>query len=149
MWNSRACAEKDCAVVYANPEKEIEKAYGPWMRAQTRNSQVNTGARWLRNSTMTATEQGSNENFRATGTCDADITENFIEIGGRISEKGGTESGITIKFVPAVDKAEGSQIQKETDMIVVDKKRRRVEEDMGFYTGPSPMSTDGLEKNNG
>lgn len=52
-------AEKDCAVVYANPDKEIEKAYGPWLRAQTKNAQMNTWARWLRTSTVLVTGQGS------------------------------------------------------------------------------------------
>lgn len=41
--------ERDCNIVYANPEKEIERAYGTWQRAPNRNSRNNTGARWLRN----------------------------------------------------------------------------------------------------
>lgn len=103
-------AEKDCAVVYANPDKEIEKAYGPWLRAQTRNAQMNSGAIWLRNSTVPATEQGSGERFRAEETSEADITGKFVNIDGIISEKGGNESGITIKSVPAADKKGVGQI---------------------------------------
>lgn len=38
------------AVVYANPDKLIEKAYGVWLRALLRNAtKQNIGARWLRN----------------------------------------------------------------------------------------------------
>lgn len=43
-------SERVCNVIYANPGKEIKKAYGTWMRAFGRNTKNNTGARWLRNS---------------------------------------------------------------------------------------------------
>lgn len=41
--------ERDCNLVYANPDKQMEKAYGTWLRALNRNAKNNTGARWLRN----------------------------------------------------------------------------------------------------
>lgn len=31
--------ERDCSVIYANPEKDIPRVYGVWLRAPTRNSQ--------------------------------------------------------------------------------------------------------------
>ncbi|XP_074347640.1 uncharacterized protein LOC141686506 [Apium graveolens] len=41
--------ERDCAIVYANPDKEITRAYGVWLRAPTKNSKnMNLGAKWLR-----------------------------------------------------------------------------------------------------
>lgn len=46
MWHS----ERDCAIVYANPDKEFDRAYGVWQRAPSRNaSNKNTRARWLHN----------------------------------------------------------------------------------------------------
>lgn len=36
-------------VVYANPDKTIEKTYGVWLRARTRNAKPNTNSLWLRN----------------------------------------------------------------------------------------------------
>lgn len=41
--------DRDCNIVYENPDKEIEKAYGVWLRAQNRSNKVGLGARWLRN----------------------------------------------------------------------------------------------------
>lgn len=38
-------SERDCAVVYANPGKEIERAYGTWLRAPGRGTRnENLGA---------------------------------------------------------------------------------------------------------
>lgn len=41
-------SERECNVVYAHPEKQIEKAYGSWLRAPSRNVKNTTGVRWLR-----------------------------------------------------------------------------------------------------
>lgn len=42
-------SERDCAVVYANPEKEIARAYDVWPWALLRNvKNQNVGARCLR-----------------------------------------------------------------------------------------------------
>lgn len=40
--------ERECSVVYANPDKEIERAYGTWLRAPGRGRRQNACARWLR-----------------------------------------------------------------------------------------------------
>lgn len=45
-------SERDCGIIYANPEKEVPRAYGVWLRAPTKNSQSqNLGAKWLRSAT--------------------------------------------------------------------------------------------------
>lgn len=43
-------SDRDCEVVYANPHKEIERAYGVWLRAPGKNvrNQVQASC-WLRN----------------------------------------------------------------------------------------------------
>lgn len=35
--------ERECSVVYANPDKEIERAYGTWLRAQGGKMLVHDG----------------------------------------------------------------------------------------------------------
>ncbi|XP_074351624.1 uncharacterized protein At4g02000-like [Apium graveolens] len=43
-------SERECGIVYANPVKDIARAYGVWLRASPRNMKTqNMGARWLRN----------------------------------------------------------------------------------------------------
>lgn len=38
-------SERDCAIVYANPDKVIEKAYETWLREPTKNTRnQNVGA---------------------------------------------------------------------------------------------------------
>lgn len=39
--------ERECSVVYVNPDKEIRKTYGLWLRALNRNVRNNVVARWL------------------------------------------------------------------------------------------------------
>lgn len=41
--------ERECSVVYANPDKQMEKYYGVWLKAPNRNVRNNVGARWLHN----------------------------------------------------------------------------------------------------
>lgn len=44
-------SDRDCEVVYANPGKAIDQAYGVWLRAPNKNvNNQNMGAKWLRNS---------------------------------------------------------------------------------------------------
>lgn len=42
-------SERECDVIYANPEKLVDKAYGSWLRAPGRGTRNNAGARWIRN----------------------------------------------------------------------------------------------------
>lgn len=40
--------ERDCEVVYGNPDRTVEREYGSWLRAPLRNNRnQNLGARWL------------------------------------------------------------------------------------------------------
>lgn len=41
--------ERECNVLYAHPEKEVDWAYGTWLRAQGQGGKQGVGARWLRN----------------------------------------------------------------------------------------------------
>lgn len=42
--------ERDCAIMYVNPDKKISRAYVVWLRAPTRNAKkMNVRAKWLRN----------------------------------------------------------------------------------------------------
>lgn len=40
-------SELDCNIVYANPDKVVERAYGPWPHAPAKNAGMNDGSRWL------------------------------------------------------------------------------------------------------
>lgn len=43
-------SERDCDIVYANPDKEITRSYSVWLRAPSKNMRYqNMGVRWLRN----------------------------------------------------------------------------------------------------
>lgn len=41
-------SERDCAAVYANPEKLVDKVYGVWLRAPSRDARINTRSTWIR-----------------------------------------------------------------------------------------------------
>ena len=153
--------ERDCTMVYENPDKEVEKAYDSWMWAPTRNSQVNTGARWLRNLAMensSAKGYVESSKFRTTDNYKAEIEANFVENGGVLREKGDIESGITIinrnqedmdviEQLPVGGKAGEFEMLKQKDKIIVESKRKRVEDNMEHEIGPSLMITDGLINN--
>lgn len=42
-------SERDCGIVHANPDKVVDRVYGPALRAPARNAGLNVGSRWLRN----------------------------------------------------------------------------------------------------
>lgn len=91
-------SDKDCVVVYANPERDVEKAYGPWLRAPTRNAKVNTGAKWLRNPVMEDSNSmgyGGSQAFRPT-VRNANLGANFEEVDGMLREKSGNQIGIKV-----------------------------------------------------
>lgn len=68
-------SERDCHVVYANPSKEIDRAYGIWLRAPNKNIKTSTGSRWLRNAKGGSkwTEQGDNQQTPTTGNAKGDV----------------------------------------------------------------------------
>lgn len=83
-------SDRDCGIVYANPDKNIERAYGTWLRALGRSGKnQNIGARWLRNGGEG--EQNWRGNSGGTQTRDAAnqeavMGERFMEIDGQITE---------------------------------------------------------------
>ncbi|XP_074336020.1 uncharacterized protein LOC141673185 [Apium graveolens] len=96
-------SERDCNIVYANPEKLIEKAYGTWLRAPSRNARNNAGARWIRNARNGNGMWGkqgsqSNRNEGSTAAHGADQEkERFMEIEDVIREKNAEEEEIRVK----------------------------------------------------
>lgn len=147
-------SDKDCDVVYAHPEKEVEKAYGSWLRAPVRNAKMNAGAKWLRNPAMdrsTSTGYGGVSKFRSEVVTRADVGAKFVEVDGMIREKTGGQIGIKIIGREQGD-MEGFENEKNeagtkiTDemRVVMDPKRRRLDEKLGHGTGLNNMETDGL-----
>lgn len=62
-------SDRDCSVVYANMGREVERAYGTWLRAPNKNSKPEIGSRWLRNveGSNNREETGENLNMAAKG----------------------------------------------------------------------------------
>lgn len=91
-------SEKDCAIVYANPDRQIDKPYGTWLRAQTRGAKLNAGARWIRNAGRgegvwsTQKQQGAS----STGYGEKEDAR-FMQVDGRIREIGGEAGEVLIK----------------------------------------------------
>lgn len=154
-------SERDCNVVYANPEKPVERAYGAWLRAPTRNSTVGAGAKWLRTA---GDNRWAKNNFgtEAATTVQGGKKEEarFMEIDGVVREISGDRE--TVKVIPR-DKGDNEDLnlenneerEKENDSvnlsgkIVVDPKRRRIETELqGKNSGLVDIQTDGLNNNN-
>lgn len=141
-------SDKDCDVMYANPDKVVEKAYGPWLRAPMKNAKVNTGARWLRNPVMANSSSmgfGDGPNFRSGVAKNVESQTDFEEIDGIIREKKGMQSGITMVSRDQGDRVVANQsVQSKAgdvetiwkkDMVVVDPKRKRVDDIMDQNIG--------------
>lgn len=128
-------SERDCAIVYANPYKVIEKAYGTWLRAPTKNTRNrNAGARWLRN--------GGEENQHWGSTIDSTTAHGgdqavarFMEVDGRLNEIEGDVGEISVvtrhnSIKEVKNKAEisvGQQIRgnKNADQLVITKSKKK------------------------
>lgn len=94
-------SERDCAVVYANPNKVIEKAYGTWLRASMKNvKNQNIGVRWLKNGMdgeqFWAAKHGTTS-FPGDDYGGKEVTARFMEVDGQISEITGDKA--VIRFV--------------------------------------------------
>lgn len=89
--------EKDCNIVYANPEKEIERAYGTWLRAQNRNTRNGPGARWLRNVVVTGrwSESGESTAGQSSSGVEKEMAR-FVERDGIIHEKNGDYGAVVV-----------------------------------------------------
>lgn len=139
-------AERDCNVVYAHPEKIVEKAYGTWLRAPNKNMRNNTGARWLRNLGTGDGGWGSSQNVPNTAHGDGKEDARFMEIDGVIRQATVETTGIKIQSRDNREKSVSGEnvaiteyhvrkvgeIAGETaaENIVMETKRKRVEEDI-------------------
>lgn len=82
-------SERDCNVVYANLEKMVEKAYGVWLRAPSRNAKNNTGARWLRSTSVGTGMWGHKHEGDGSTTghgVDREVAR-FMEVDGVVRQK--------------------------------------------------------------
>lgn len=133
-------SDRDCAVVYANADKTIERAYGVWLRAPNKNvKNHNIGARWLRNG------QDGNSTWNSGGQKTEGNTESgtgekgagFMETDGVVTEIPGHEGAIRIKSRDQGDPVnkqnaewtEGINIggnEFEKEVVIMENKRRRV-----------------------
>lgn len=94
-------SEREYAVVYANPDKIIERAYGTWLRVPIRNARnQNVGARWLRNGA--GIDQGWNSGKGGvssvnTGNGKPREVARFMELDRHISGITGDDGAICFK----------------------------------------------------
>lgn len=94
--------ERDCGIAYANPDKEITRAYGVWLRAPTKNNKTaNIRAKWLRNGGDGSKfwDEGNSQVKQSATVHGRDKAEaRFMEVDGKITEIPGKVMGI--KVVP-------------------------------------------------
>ncbi|KAL8133796.1 hypothetical protein AgCh_009020 [Apium graveolens] len=88
--------ERECGIVYDNPEKEIVRAYGVWLRAQIRNNKKYLGARWLRTTEGGRwTGHGGVEENQATNSKATNVAR-FEKVEGIMREKGGDNGAVVL-----------------------------------------------------
>lgn len=137
-------AERECSVVYDNPDKTIVRAYGAWLRAPTKSASVNTGSRWLRNMNDSSSAWGSKTWTSESGNSGKEPTADrtaakFMEIDGIVREIDGDQDVVTVKG-REIRGGKDSQDQKQLEnisgdnqggkiVVVMDSKRKRLEED--------------------
>lgn len=85
-------SERDCSIVYAHPDKVIDRAYGVWLRAPFKNAKSNVGSRWLRNSSS-----GGGQWTQTTVQGGASMEEKFMEVDGVISEISGSDEAFRVR----------------------------------------------------
>lgn len=136
-------SDRDCEVVYANPGKTIDRAYGVWLRAPNKNvKNQNLGAKWLRNSSNggQSWSSGSQENHGNGMQEGRDVTVRFMETDGIMTEIPGKEVGMQFK-----QRDQGDYVSQRTsglsdtvvrggnivqnEIVVLDSKRRRLDID--------------------
>ncbi|KAL8135721.1 hypothetical protein AgCh_010378 [Apium graveolens] len=142
----RGHSERDCNVVYANPDKIVDRAYGVWLRALAENVNMNAGSRWLRNiadknkawtSKSTSSEQSNTDHGRSGGQKDT----KFMEMDGVVREFGAENSALTIKGHTNGDIDMGEKFKKQlegfegvdsglNEGISFESKRKRVKENV-------------------
>lgn len=140
-------SERDCNIIYENPDKVIDKAYGVWLRAPSKNTaKLNTGARWLRNTSDGSSSWTAMDNRGSMSTAGhggGKEQARFMEVDGVVREIHGDSGGIAVK-VRDFRMKEGDLIAQiteshnnnrdlggdnmESDEIVFDSKRKRIED---------------------
>lgn len=135
--------------MYANPEKIVEKAYGPWLRAPSRNAMNNNGSRWLQNTRRSDGMRGKQGDSTSTSVAEYggdQAKERFMEVEGVICEKKGDDEEIRIvsravrspkigevvmSTLNQMQRDEiNSQVGISTEKVVIDPKRKRLDEDL-------------------
>lgn len=138
-------SERECAIVYANPEKTVERAFGTWLRAPPRNTRnQNIGARWPRNAADTehgwSSERGGTSSSNTGNRAPKEMAR-FMELDGHISEITGDEDAIFFQ-----QRYQGDSIQKDNAIrgdkdllggkntgnitVILDAKRKRIDKDV-------------------
>lgn len=135
-------SDRNCEVVYANPDKVIERAYGTWLRAPGKNAKdQNIGSRWLRNGVDGGQTWATTKNDTGsptTGHGGAMVATRFMEVDGQVGEISGVDGGICFaqrnmgnKQMDIVTENQGEILQSgnlfENETVVLDAKRKRVE----------------------
>lgn len=90
--------ERECNIVYANPDKEVERAYGAWLRAPGRGGRYNAGARWLRNSEGGGgwSAYGGDTRQQSDGSGSSKEMAIFKEVAGVVRENRGDNHAIIV-----------------------------------------------------
>ncbi|KAL8119390.1 hypothetical protein AgCh_016781 [Apium graveolens] len=83
--------ERGCNVVYAHLDKEVERAYGVWLRAPGQSGKQNVGARWMRSveggGRWTEYSGGVKRQTKESGSA-RDVAR-FKELNGMVRENSG------------------------------------------------------------
>lgn len=93
-------SERDCAVVYANPSKVIEKSYEVLLRTPNKQAKnLNLGAKWLRNGPDGGQTWLSGERDRVATSVqgEEEMVEIFMDTDGVMTEVPGTVGIIKFK----------------------------------------------------
>lgn len=139
-------SERECSVVYANPDKQVEKAYGTWLKAPARNVKNNSGAKWLRGEGSGSRTPFSTETPLNTKDAEKQVQERFMEVDGTVREINGDSEGMQIKsrdcrnqnnedmIVTAGDQLRGirelGEEVMDRDMVLTELKRKRLNADI-------------------
>lgn len=124
-------SERDCSIVYANADKIVERAYGIWLRAPSKNAaKLSSGVRWLKN---TGTQLNTVTSMVAQG--DNREEARFMEEDGVVRENYGDRGGVVVKGrdLRPSDKPDSNNENigidnMERESGVSDPKRKRVED---------------------
>lgn len=135
-------SDRDCGIVYANPDKDIDRAYGVWLRAPTRSMKnQNLGAKWLRTGGEGSRQwstSGEEKPQSTTAHGKSRMAARFMEVDGRIHEILGENGGIRVVQRNQGDMSKNNNFSNQreditggdiggTEAVIMDPKRRRVD----------------------